>query len=89
MSNFWRSFNSSLINCETEFKLTWLKYWVISEVSKTFREVDQNTDPVVVEVATTITGATFQINNTKLYVPVVTLSINDNINFFENKKQGF
>ena len=89
MSNFWRSFNSSLINCETELKFTWLKYWVISEVSKTFREVDQNTDPVVVEVATTITGATFQINNTKLYVPVVTLSINDNINFFENKKQGF
>ena len=33
------------------------------------------------------TGATFQINNTKLYIPVVTLSINDKIKFLENIKQ--
>ena len=31
----------------------------------------------------------FQINNARLYVPVVTLSINDNIRFLENIKQGF
>ena len=36
-----------------------------------------------------LTGVTFQINNAKLYVPVVTLSINDNIKFLENMKQGF
>ena len=30
--------------------------------------------------------ATFQINNAKLYVPVVTLSINNNIKFLENIK---
>ena len=35
------------------------------------------------------TRATFQINNAKLYFPVVTLSINDNIKFLENIKQGF
>ena len=29
------------------------------------------------------------IANTKLYAPVVTLSINDNIKFLENIKQGF
>ena len=29
------------------------------------------------------------ISSTKLYVPVVTLSITDNITFLENKKQGF
>ena len=29
------------------------------------------------------------ITSTKLYVPVITLSINDNIKFFENIKQGF
>ena len=33
--------------------------------------------------------AAFQINNAKLYVPVVTLSINDNIEFLENIKQEF
>ena len=41
------------------------------------------------ELATATTGATFQINNTKLYVPVVTLPINDNIKFLGNIKQGF
>ena len=35
------------------------------------------------------TSATSQINNPKLYVPVVTLSINDNIKILENIKQGF
>ena len=40
-------------------------------------------------MAATTTGATFQINNAKLYVPVVTLLINDNIKFLENIKQGF
>ena len=34
------------------------------------------------------TSVTFQINNGKLYVPVVTLSINDNIKFLENINQG-
>ena len=29
------------------------------------------------------------ITSTKLYVPVVTLSINDNIKFLEKIKQGF
>ena len=29
------------------------------------------------------------INNAKLYIPVVTLSINDDIRFLENIKQGF
>ena len=36
-----------------------------------------------------ITGATIQINNAKLYVPVVTLPITDNIKFSENIKQIF
>ena len=35
------------------------------------------------------TGVTFQTNNAKLYVPVVTLSINSDINILENIKQGF
>ena len=39
-------------------------------------------------VAIQTAGETFQINNAKLYVPVVTLSIND-IQFLENLKQGF
>ena len=33
-------------------------------------------------------GINFMITSVKLYVPVVTLSINDNIRFLENLKQG-
>ena len=44
--------------------------------------------PVQARKAKQITEATFQINNAKLYVPLVTLSINDNIKFLENIKQG-
>ena len=35
------------------------------------------------------TGATFQIDNAKFYVPVATFPINDNIKLLENIKQGF
>ena len=34
-------------------------------------------------------NATFQINSAKLYVPIVTLYINDNLKFLEITKQGF
>ena len=34
-------------------------------------------------------GATFQINNAKLYVPVVTLPTNHNIKTLENTNEGF
>ena len=40
-------------------------------------------------MATATTGTTFQINNTKLCLPVVTFSINDSIKFLENIKQRF
>ena len=57
-------------------------------MSKTSRAAP-NTDLVGYKVAATTNSATFQINNAKLYVPVVTLYINDNIKFSENIKQGF
>ena len=84
MSNFWGSLDLSLINCEIELDLTWSKYFVISEISRT-PEVE-GANPAD---ATLTNGATFQVNNAKPYVPVVTLSINDNIKFLENIKQGF
>ena len=45
--------------------------------------------PVPDLAAIQTTGITFQIHNAKLYVPVATFSINDNINFLGNIKQGF
>ena len=89
LSNFWRSHDLPLINGEIEFYLTRSKDCVISKVSRTFRAVDPNVDPVEYGAVTSTTGATFQINNAKFYVPVVTSSINGNIKFLENIKQGF
>ena len=59
---------------------------IISEISRT-SAVPAN-PPVPDVEATQTTGATFQINKAKLYIPVVTLSINDNMKFFKNIKQG-
>ena len=71
MSNFWRSLDFPLINCEIELDLKWSKNCVLTE----------NNYHII--------GVSFIITSTKLYFPVVTLSINDNIKFLANKKQGF
>ena len=86
LSNFWRSLDLPLNNCEIELDLSWSDKCAISEISRTFRAVS---DPPLQQVATATTEATFQINSGKLYVPVVPLLINDNIKFLENMKQGF
>ena len=44
---------------------------------------------VMIEHYNNITEANFVITSTKLYVPVVTFSVNDNIKFLENIKQEF
>ena len=86
LSNFWKSLASPLINCETELDLKWTKNCVIPNISKTFRAVDRNDNPVVHEVVTSTTGETFERNNAKLYVPVIRLSIYDAIKFLKRYK---
>ena len=44
---------------------------------------------LLIEHHNKITGINFMIKSFKVYVPVVALSINDNIKFLENIKQGF
>ena len=46
-------------------------------------------DCILTEHLNNITGAKFQINNAKIFVPVVILSLNNNIKFLENIKQRF
>ena len=67
-----------------------VKEYIKSEISiKSTIPATPNSNRLVQEVAAIQpTCATFQINNAKLYVPVVTLSINDNIKFSENLNQG-
>ena len=68
LSNFWRTLEIPLINCEVNLILTWSSTCAI----------------------TNSTGAgTFKITDTKLYVPVVTLSTQDNSKLLQELKYGF
>ena len=66
LSNFWKSLNIPLINCEVELILTWSKNCVLADM--TVRDA-QNNNPAIVAP----TGLEF-ITDTELYVPVVSLS---------------
>ena len=87
LSNFWRFISLSLINFEIELDLSCSEECIIFEMSKT-SGIASNPS-VQARVAIQTTKAISQINIAKLYVPIVTFSINDNIIFFENRKQGF
>ena len=67
LSNFWRSLNIPLINCEVELILTWSKNCVLADMTTRDAEGD---NPAIVAP----TRLEFKITDTKLYVPVVTLS---------------
>ena len=69
LSNFWRSLNISLINCEVELILTWFKSCAL--INKCTRDADYDADPTVYEIDNP-ENAICQITDTKLYVPVVT-----------------
>ena len=60
LSNFWRTLEMPLINCEVNLILTWSSTCVIVSA------IDANQDAI------------FTITDTKLYVPVVTLSTQEN-----------
>ena len=68
LSNFWRTLEMPLINCEVNLILTWSSTCVITESNG---------------------AGTFAITDTKLYVPVVTLSTQENTKFFQQLKSGF
>ena len=71
LSNFWRTLEMSLINCEINLILTW------------------STNCAIVCTNVVNQNATFETNDTTLYVPVVTLSIQDNSNLLQQLKPGF
>ena len=71
LSNFWRTLEMLLINCDINLILTWSSNWVIVSTNN----ANQN--------------ATFAITNTRLYVPVVTLSTQENAKLLQQSKSGF
>ena len=75
LSNFFRSLKMPLINCKIKLNLTWKKECVISTLDDDAANPENN--------------AVFIINNTKLYLPVVTLSKEDNKDFIEQQNKVF
>ena len=67
LCNFWRSLEMSLINCKVELSLKWIENCVL-----TTGTTSANAD------ATGADSATFEVTDAKLFVPIVTLSIEDN-----------
>ena len=70
LSNFWRTLEMPLINCEISLQLIWPKNCIL------IASTAANQNP------------TFQINDTKLYVPVVTLSTQENIKLRKQLESG-
>ena len=68
LSNFLRTLETPLINCEVNLISTWSSTCVITESNG---------------------AGTFAITDTKLCVPVVTLSTQENTKFFQQLKSGF
>ena len=64
LSNFWRTLNIPLINCEIELILIWSKNCALAAM--TVRAAGNNNDPRAIVAQT---GLEFQIKDTKLYVP--------------------
>ena len=62
--------------------------WILKNTEEA---ANPNANPLVAHLPERFTtGATFQKNNSKLFAPAVTFSINDNDNkFLEHLKQGF
>ena len=82
LSNFWRSLNIPLINCEVELILTWSKNCVLADMTE---RALQGNNPAIVAP----TGLEFKITYPKLYVPVVSLSKENDIKLLEQLKSGF
>ena len=65
-----------LIDCKVELKLTWTKYCVLSADGNDIDNANSN-------------NIIFTIKDTKLYVPVVTLSTRDNQKLSKLLSKGF
>ena len=78
LSNFWRSLQMPLINYKVELSLKWIENCVLTSAA-----IGANAN------ATDADSATFKITDAKLYVPVVTLSTEDNLKLVKQLNEGF
>ena len=80
LSNFWRALNIPLINCEIELVLTWSKNCVLADMT-----ANAAANPAIIAPS----GLEFELKETKLYVPVITLSKGNETKLLEQLKSVF
>ena len=88
VSNFRRTLDMPLINCDINLILTWSEKCVLTSKVTIDAVPAQEENPATAAVDNP-TNATFKKEDTKLYVPVVTLSTKNVTNFLEQLKSGF
>ena len=88
LSNFWRTLDIPLSNCEINFILTWSENRVLINKATRTALPTQGENPAVVAINKP-TNATFQIADAKLYAPVVTLSAENDKMLLEQLRAGF
>ena len=86
LSNFRRTLDMPLINCEINLTLTWTENCVLT--SKATRHTDPDADPAVAAIDNP-TNAIFKITDTKFYISVVTLSTENDKRLLEQLIVGF
>ena len=72
-----------MISCEIELILTWSKNCALADM--TVRAAGNNNHPAIVAR----TGLEFQITDSKLHIPVVTLSKENDKKLLEQLKSGY
>ena len=77
-----------LINCQVSLTLMWSENCVLTDITTQTARAPQGDNPARPAINAP-TNATFQIKDTKLYVPVATLSTEDDNKFLEQLKSGF
>ena len=83
IGNFWGSLDIPLINCKITLILSWYKECVL--VGRAFR----GPPAAAANRINSPTDTKFEITDCKLYVPVVTLSAENNNKLLEQLKSGF
>ena len=88
LSSFWRTLDMPLTNCKINLILTWSENFVLTSKATRNAVPVQGGNPAVSKINNP-TNAIFQITEAKLYVPVVTLSTENDKKLLEQLRTGF
>ena len=88
LRNFLRTLDMPVIDCEVNLILTWSKSCVLTSKATRVAVPAEGGNPVVIGIDNP-TNATFKITDTKLYVPVITLSTGNDKKLLEQLRTRF